>query len=111
MLAYSSRCTIFLTPVSLTSFVFFFFQAEDGIRDYKVTGVQTCALPISDHRVGELRGVDLPPAHRLGGRRAREPAGVGSRVGEGQEIIVALLGDAEHLLDLGLGLEDRKSVV
>ena len=23
-----------------------FFQAEDGIRDYKVTGVQTCALPI-----------------------------------------------------------------
>src|SRR5256885_7498649 len=24
----------------------FFFQAEDGIRDYKVTGVQTCALPI-----------------------------------------------------------------
>src|SRR2546426_2569690 len=29
------------------AFVFFFFQAEDGIRDYKVTGVQTCALPIS----------------------------------------------------------------
>ena len=29
------------------SVFFFFFQAEDGIRDYKVTGVQTCALPIS----------------------------------------------------------------
>src|SRR5205807_7749235 len=28
-------------------FSIFFFQAEDGIRDYKVTGVQTCALPIS----------------------------------------------------------------
>src|SRR5688500_11257779 len=28
---------------------FFFFQAEDGIRDYKVTGVQTCALPICLH--------------------------------------------------------------
>src|SRR5689334_24261916 len=27
--------------------VFFFFQAEDGIRDGTVTGVQTCALPIS----------------------------------------------------------------
>src|SRR5207302_3869872 len=27
--------------------VFFFFQAEDGIRDFHVTGVQTCALPIS----------------------------------------------------------------
>src|SRR5256885_9208070 len=26
---------------------FFFFQAEDGIRDYKVTGVQTCALPLA----------------------------------------------------------------
>src|SRR5256885_12671081 len=30
------RCMLFV----------FFFQAEDGIRDYKVTGVQTCALPI-----------------------------------------------------------------
>src|SRR5207302_8205150 len=27
---------------------FFFFQAEDGIRDFHVTGVQTCALPIFD---------------------------------------------------------------
>src|SRR5256885_2865086 len=31
----------------ISRFCFFFFQAEDGIRDYKVTGVQTCALPIS----------------------------------------------------------------
>src|SRR5690606_39788356 len=30
-----------------TSCIFFFFQAEDGIRDFHVTGVQTCALPIS----------------------------------------------------------------
>src|SRR5256884_7913960 len=29
------------------AYVFFFFQAEDGIRDVAVTGVQTCALPIS----------------------------------------------------------------
>src|SRR5256885_5536216 len=34
---------------------FFFFQAEDGIRDYKVTGVQTCALPIS-HPAQRRRG-------------------------------------------------------
>src|SRR6266496_124822 len=34
---------------------FFFFQAEDGIRDLYVTGVQTCALPIyDDGRPGEL---------------------------------------------------------
>src|SRR5256885_3491125 len=32
------------------SIFFFFFQAEDGIRDYKVTGVQTCALPICAFR-------------------------------------------------------------
>src|SRR6266567_6030701 len=31
----------------LIIFFFFFFQAEDGIRDLTVTGVQTCALPIS----------------------------------------------------------------
>src|SRR2546430_7175628 len=31
----------------LIHFFFFFFQAEDGIRDLTVTGVQTCALPIS----------------------------------------------------------------
>src|SRR5256885_9799584 len=38
----------------------FFFQAEDGIRDYKVTGVQTCALPIC----AEISGVHLGDAAR-----------------------------------------------
>ena len=37
---------IFLLSRYLLSF--FFFQAEDGIRDTSVTGVQTCALPISE---------------------------------------------------------------
>src|SRR3989441_9213355 len=32
-------------------FLFFFFQAEDGIRDKLVTGVQTCALPISSSNI------------------------------------------------------------
>src|SRR6266496_5360053 len=42
---------------------FFFFQAEDGIRDLYVTGVQTCALPIS-HRVpvGRDGGLRCSPA-------------------------------------------------
>src|SRR5437667_4389830 len=35
---------------------FFFFQAEDGIRDRDVTGVQTCALPISLTHAGENEG-------------------------------------------------------
>ena len=36
--------------VCLCVFFFFFFQAEDGIRDWSVTGVQTCALPIYEER-------------------------------------------------------------
>src|SRR5690606_12466827 len=42
----------------LTSF--FFFQAEDGIRDFHVTGVQTCALPISFNRPRFRGGPTMP---------------------------------------------------
>src|SRR6266536_4119822 len=37
----------FFVTIDTIMFFFFFFQAEDGIRDPLVTGVQTCALPIS----------------------------------------------------------------
>src|SRR5437867_10230717 len=40
-------------------FFFFFFQAEDGIRDRTVTGVQTCALPIFDLATGAVRMLPL----------------------------------------------------
>src|SRR5437016_9133320 len=43
-------CCFFLA--SFVLFFFFFFQAEDGIRDWSVTGVQTCALPICYIRRG-----------------------------------------------------------
>src|SRR5438132_1966430 len=46
----SSTATILTTTILVSGWVsacFFFFQAEDGIRDHCVTGVQTCALPIS----------------------------------------------------------------
>src|SRR5688500_20360057 len=44
----------------------FFFQAEDGIRDYKVTGVQTCALPIlAAHRAREAVEVAIQGALEL----------------------------------------------
>src|SRR5260370_23395903 len=36
-----------MSSIAFCFFIFFFFQAEDGIRDSSVTGVQTCALPIS----------------------------------------------------------------
>src|SRR5256885_3693352 len=48
-------------PSERRSSRFFFFQAEDGIRDYKVTGVQTCALPISASvAIGDLNGDRRP---------------------------------------------------
>src|SRR3989442_8125372 len=42
---------------------FFFFQAEDGIRDADVTGVQTCALPIYEHAQGLRRLGFAQPGH------------------------------------------------
>src|SRR5437016_14234236 len=74
--------------------LYFFFQAEDGIRDWSVTGVQTCALPIYP-RIRALRparrarsedaqladesvpGIDLvghAQAHRAGPLARRAPA-------------------------------------
>src|SRR5437588_2023162 len=45
---------------SRVSWTFFFFQAEDGIRDHCVTGVQTCALPICFNGLGlDLRGAEF----------------------------------------------------
>src|SRR6267378_4708634 len=54
----------------MDSSVFFFFQAEDGIRDLYVTGVQTCALPIFG-----LRRVYAQPFEQM--------LGLGSFVGGG----------------------------
>src|SRR5438132_6604896 len=48
---------------------FFFFQAEDGIRDHCVTGVQTCALPISRRRT-----VAAPARARAGAATVRRRA-------------------------------------
>src|SRR2546422_1208163 len=42
-------CLVSVGPSGVDDVFFFFFQAEDGIRDVAVTGVQTCALPISVH--------------------------------------------------------------
>src|SRR2546430_8716526 len=42
----TTRSSSMPVTISTSIFLFFFFQAEDGIRDLTVTGVQTCALPI-----------------------------------------------------------------
>src|SRR5260370_28212048 len=62
--------------------MFFFFQAEDGIRDSSVTGVQTCALPI--YRVVLAGSVD--PAMDLG-----LPASVPERAEAGDPLVRVLV--------------------
>src|SRR2546422_6199145 len=84
------------SSIEMLDVIFFFFQAEDGIRDVAVTGVQTCALPICEgdretdphlerwvtrraglglRGGGSSAGVDEPARHRhdvAGGGRSEE---------------------------------------
>src|SRR5256885_6420293 len=83
--------------------VFFFFQAEDGIRDYKVTGVQTCALPIfGEQLVDEGRDADRVGVARPGGRIRLGGLGVGGRHRRERNL---------RKLERSSGGADRKSVV
>src|SRR5256885_9581980 len=58
----------------------FFFQAEDGIRDYKVTGVQTCALPISLKKPVRRRSIAIRPRERRGQVEASLRTGSRTRI-------------------------------
>src|SRR5690554_6963105 len=57
--------------VSTWSVVVFFFQAEDGIRDADVTGVQTCALPIHPPRPARTSAT-ARPCHQPTGQRRKD---------------------------------------
>src|SRR2546430_9167358 len=70
-----------IDPSVYISFFFFFFQAEDGIRDLTVNGVQTCALPIS-RRLRARRPRWAAPAPP-GRPRPRAAPGRGRRAGGG----------------------------
>src|SRR5205807_3763793 len=94
----------------------FFFQAEDGIRDYKVTGVQTCALPISRvlaevgaGRAGTWRrGAALLDVTCAGRRGRRHEQRHDDRAGNPDGRLV----DVPRSEGLAVGVvEDRKSVV
>src|SRR5207245_4326659 len=67
--------TLMCLRIIFYNYFFFFFQAEDGIRDATVTGVQTCALPICVHRKPHRRfwllagGIPDRDALRLAGFR------------------------------------------
>ena len=54
-------------PVSKILLFFFFFQAKDGIRDDRVTGVQTCALPILPQREMGSKKRGAQPQREMGG--------------------------------------------
>src|SRR2546430_11190731 len=83
---------------------FFFFQAEDGIRDLTVTGVQTCALPICDRgRAGDALHAELRPRLRFGrAHHARRQLWMALAL-HPYERRIAVLSDRLH--------PDRKSVV
>src|SRR5256885_10802782 len=73
-----------VSTFTLVYVFFFFFQAEDGIRDYKVTGVQTCALPIFDKlfvsRYRETFGEGLVlPRNKTKIKLVHRPASAGFR--------------------------------
>src|SRR5436309_11666001 len=81
----------------------FFFQAEDGIRDFHVTGVQTCALPIwrQDRR-------REPDAARIGSRRlaiAYTRLADGDRTDTGHHLALRQVAVADDALVAVLGLQ------
>src|SRR2546430_9529185 len=80
----------------------FFFQAEDGIRDLTVTGVQTCALPI--WRAVDERARDLGQALELGVVLGHPSLGVvASRPGRDQELPAGRLQQQELARGLEIG--------
>src|SRR5260370_1307775 len=86
----------------------FFFQAEDGIRDSSVTGVQTCALPIYEHDRGR-RGGRYPRHHPEAAGHLHREGGQAQVPGQGRNG----LPDRRHLdrRDRHRGHPDRKGVV
>src|SRR5258708_31188224 len=86
---------------------FFFFQAEDGIRDDLVTGVQTCALPICYVLGTELRacGVDFSFTPVLD-----HDYGASSVIGDRSEEHTSELQSPDHLV-CRLLLEKKKKII
>src|SRR3989449_1893598 len=84
---------------------FFFFQAEDGIRDVAVTGVQTCALPISAQPIGR-GGQDVPALADHPLQEAAERRLEHRRAGLDALLLRTLLAQVER--DLGVVLHLRQ---
>src|SRR5438876_1716731 len=99
--------------------LFFFFQAEDGIRDGRVTGVQTCALPI--WAVALYDGIAIARQHRAvftapapgttGGASLFDEASKALNVGAGNRFATEHELEAVELRRIVRAGQDRKSVV
>src|SRR2546430_7260681 len=101
-----ASATMFVHVVGGASFFVVFFQAEDGIRDLTVTGVQTCALPIS--LVRRLERLEQK-YRRLQGTNRLLVVGVAVLLGTAAATVVTLALRLPRLS--GDVVQDRKSVV
>src|SRR2546430_7977818 len=84
---------------------FFFFQAEDGIRDLTVTGVQTCALPIYNGHIYSEAGQVRKP----GGQDGRAQCQTRSKYDRYAGLVACVFGRSRESCPQGGA--DRKSVV
>src|SRR2546430_13826829 len=85
--------------------LFFFFQAEDGIRDLTVTGVQTCALPISTGQGAARRAQSTRarPLQLLRRQRQLSQYAAARRSHEAGLVPMAVPSQPAHALDVGEG--------
>src|SRR5207302_6817629 len=103
------------------SVIFFFFQAEDGIRDFHVTGVQTCALPIYHQRSSLTRPVSSSrprsgsqgsaDAHSLMWGHSRDEGGARIRSNDGGAVCPGGLSPGSTVCPCGLTLGSTSSAV
>src|SRR5205823_8298743 len=82
-------CTVPMPYSQAVPFVCFFFQAEDGIRDKLVTGVQTCALPICHQACGYvvINGLARATAKRGLGAELLDLRNSGDTAGDKQRVV------------------------
>src|SRR5437868_1724923 len=90
VVAMCGRAVVLGDPDFSVILEYFFFQAEDGIRDRNVTGVQTCALPISLHRLREcFRGF----CERIGGSDVDVELALPERRGQQAQLVAVRADD------------------
>src|SRR2546422_3118116 len=104
----------------MSLFFFFFFQAEDGIRDVAVTGVQTCALPITcsaptlseEVAIPRLRAIEIHGfPYPLAARRAVILRGLGGgEADDVRRVRLDLRGDVVEVEDMVRGVSYHRLI-